>query len=248
MAVSRSPSPLWAAPSLLVEAFSEPGALWALRADVLRQTVRLGLTALPVVIAGSAFVGAAAALQSVHTVRNPLIPHSTVGLAVTPAIVMELSTMVTAFLLTGRLTARVASEVASMRAGEQLDAIETMGLSAAVRVLAPRLLAGTLAFPLLYLFAAPIGVAMAAITASASGFLTVAEFVEGARQSSAPYDVVFGLIKAVVFGTVLAAVGCVYGFCAAPTSDGVGEAATRASVTATLLVLTLDWALTLLLL
>ena len=247
-AVARRPSPLWAAPSLVVDALSEPLVLWSLRADVLRQTVRLGLSALPVVAAGAAFTGAAAALQSVYTISNPLLPRSTVGLAVTPAIVMELATIVTSFLLVGRLTARVASEVAAMRAGEQLDAIETMGLSAPVRVVAPRLLAGTLSFPLLYLVAAPLGVAAAAFMGSATGFLTISEFIEGARRSSTPFDPVFGLIKSVVFGSVLAGVGCVYGYRAAPSSEGVGDAATDASVAATVLVLALDWALTLLLL
>jgi len=226
---------------LLYDAFGAPWReLRRYQADLFEQMMRLGVASLPIVMLASAFTGGVMTVQTVYQMRSPLIPPSTVGAIVGPSMILELTALVTAFILAGRVGARVAAELASMRVTEQIDALEVMGLSPEAYLVAPRVAAGALMFPLLYVAACAVGVGAGVAAAALSDAVTVADFLEGARTYFRVFDVAYGLLKALVFGFAITSVACYKGFHARSGAQEVGASATRAAVGGCVFVLATD--------
>ncbi|MEM0962625.1 MAG: ABC transporter permease, partial [Bacteroidota bacterium] len=180
--------------------------------------------------------------------ENPLLPLTIVGTFAQQSILLELATLVTAFVLCGRVGARIAAELGTMRVKEQIDALEAMGLNSRSYLVVPRVLAGLLMFPVLYVVSGTVGMAMGGVVAELSGELTVQTYWEGARLFFRPYDIVFGLIKSLVFGFTITSIACYTGYNAGGGAEGVGTATTRAAVLGCVWVLFADYALAALLL
>lgn len=226
---------------MLADAFRRPGEFRRYRPEFTQQLTWLGVDSFPVVMLGGVFIGSVSALQAIYQIRLPLIPESTVGAAVVPPLVIETAVLVTAFILAGRIGARVAAEIGSMRATDQIDALEVMGVSAPAYLVAPRVVAGTLMFPLLYVAACFVGSLSgwgAAVFSHAS--LTSAEFWDGVARQFRTFDFVYGSLKSVVFGFVITSVSCYQGFFGVDSAQAVGEAATSAAVLSAVYVLLAD--------
>lgn len=229
---------------LLWRAFTAPPRELARhRADFSRQMMRLGLASLPIVMLAAAFTGGVTTVQAIYQMRSPLIPKSTIGAIVVPSMILELGVLVAAFILAGRVGARIAAEIGAMRASEQIDALEVMGLSAPGYLVAPRVVAGTLMFPVLYVAACVVGAGAGTLVASASGALTPAEFILGARSFFTPFDALYGCTKALVFGFIITSVACYKGYYVEGGAEGVGESTTEAAVTSCIFVLLADYVL-----
>jgi phospholipid/cholesterol/gamma-HCH transport system permease protein len=121
-------------------------------------------------------------------------------------------------------------------------------VSASGYLVLPRVLAGVLTFPLLYVVASTVGSAAGLGIAAASGDVTTAQFLAGARSFFTGFMAVYGLVKAVVFGFLITAIPCYVGFHADGGARGVGRSATRAAVGACVFVLVADYLLALLML
>jgi phospholipid/cholesterol/gamma-HCH transport system permease protein len=233
---------------LLVQAFRTPGSIRVLRRNLAEQCVSLGLASLPIIAMAAAFSGAVTTVQAAYQLESPLVPVSVIGAIVAPSIILELAAIISGFLLAGRVGARIAAELGTMRVSEQIDALEAMGLSAAGYLVAPRVLAGVVMVPVLYVAACVVGIGAGVWIGDATGALTAEEFILGARQFFRPFDAVFGLIKAVTFGFIITSVACYKGFYARGGSGGVGRATTQAAVTACVYILFADLLLAILLL
>ncbi len=247
-------APLWRIPSGLLQGF---GAYWLLIArafnlprdlrpslyarNLAEQMVQVGIDSIPIVSLATAFSGGVVVVQAIYQLENPLLPLSIVGTFAEQSILLELGTLVTAFVLCGRVGARIAAELGTMRVKEQIDALEAMGLNSRSYLVVPRVLAGVLMFPVLYVVAATVGMATGAVVAEASGMLTVQTFWEGARLFFRPYDVFFGLVKSLVFGFVITSIACYTGYQATGGAEGVGIATTRATVLGCVWVLFADY-------
>jgi len=105
----------------------------------------------------------------------------------------------------------------------------------------PRVVAGILMFPLLYVVASTVGMLSGLLVADASPALSAGLFWEGAREFFKVYDVVFGLVKSLVFGFAITSVACYTGYYAKGGAEGVGEATTRAAVLGCVCVLIADY-------
>jgi phospholipid/cholesterol/gamma-HCH transport system permease protein len=209
--------------------------------SLIRQMMEVGVASLPIAALAIASSGAVTTVQAVYQLDNPLLPPSIIGAFVVPALVLELGALVTAFILTARVGARIAAELGTMRVTEQIDALEVMGLNSVRYLVAPRVLAGVLMFPVIYLLVTAIGVATSAFVAQATGQLTVGVFFEGARMFFRPYDVVFGIIKSVVFGFLITAIACYKGYHSGGGAEGVGRSTTEAAVLSCLWILIADY-------
>lgn len=233
---------------LMGAAFGSLGEARLLYRNLLRQMVEVGVASLPIVGLAIAFSGGVTTVQAVYQLENPLLPPSIIGSFVVPALVLELGALVTAFILTARVGARIAAELGTMRVTEQIDALEVMGLNAASYLVAPRVLAGTLMFPVIYLLVTTLGVLTSALVAEATGELTVALFFEGARAFFRPYDVFFGVVKSFVFGFLITSIACYKGYTTRGGAEGVGRSTTEAAVLSCLFILLADFVLAVLLL
>jgi phospholipid/cholesterol/gamma-HCH transport system permease protein len=212
------------------------------------QMVRVGVDSLPIVMMAGAFSGAVTTVQTAHQLVSPFIPKTIIGSIVVPSMILELGVVVTAFILAARVGARIAAELGTMRISEQIDALEAMGLNSVSYLVVPRVLAGVVMFPVLYVAAASIGIGGGILVAEFSGYLSPAEFIQGARQFFKAFDAVFGLIKAVTFGFIITSIACWKGYYTTGGAEGVGKSTTEAAVYSCVMVLIADYLLAVLLL
>jgi phospholipid/cholesterol/gamma-HCH transport system permease protein len=135
-----------------------------------------------------------------------------------------------------------------MRTGGQIDALDVMGVSASGYLVMPRVLAGVLTFPLLYVLASVVGTGAGLAVASASEAMTAAEFLSGARSFFTDFMAFYGVVKAFVFGFLITSIACYVGFYTDGGAQGVGRSATRAAVATCIFVLLADYLLAVLML
>jgi phospholipid/cholesterol/gamma-HCH transport system permease protein len=203
--------------------------------------VLIGVDSIPIVALATMFTGAVATVQAIYQLENPLLPTSVVGTFVQQSLLLELGTLVTAFVLCGRVGARIAAEIGTMRVKEQIDALEAMGLSSVSYLVVPRVVAGVLMFPVLFCVASVLGMGASAMVAHVSPVLSVQTFWEGARLFFKPYDVFFGLVKSFIFGYIITSIACYAGYNTEGGAEGVGASTTRAAVLGCVYVLLADY-------
>ena len=203
---------------------------------IVEQMMLLGVTTIPIVLLTSVFVGTVSAWQ-VHYLFAGVIPATYIGSAVGKAVFTELGPVLTALVVTGRVGAKLAAELGTMRVTEQLDAMVTLSLDPYLYLIAPRMAAGTMMMPVLTIFSAFFAIFSAQIFTQITMGLHPSAFYYGLRLFFKVKDIEICLVKAFVFGAVIAICGCYFGFTARGGAVGVGEATKRAVVTAMALIL-----------
>jgi phospholipid/cholesterol/gamma-HCH transport system permease protein len=202
----------------------------------LRALVEIGYFSLPVVALTAVFTGMVLALQS-STGLSRFSADSAVASLVVLSVTRELGPVLAGLMVAGRVGAAIAAELGTMRVTDQIDALSTLSTNPMKYLVAPRLLAGFIALPLLVVVADILGVLGGFIIATVKlGFNTL-NFV----QSD---DVISGLAKAAVFGVIITLMGCYQGYNSKGGAQGVGAATTSAVVAASVLILAFDYVMT----
>ncbi len=210
--------------------------------EIGRQMVRIGFFSLPVVGLSAVFIGAALALN-IYEGGSRYGAEQFVPNIVVLGITRELGAVITGLMLAGRVSAGISAEIGAMRVTEQIDALETLSASPYRYLYAPRFLAAILTLPLLVLVADIIGV-MGGWLVSVYGLgFDSTVYLRNTLDFATDNDVLTGLIKAVVFGAVIAIMGCYQGDRSEAGATGVGRAATLAMVGAAVLVLASNYVL-----
>lgn len=211
------------------------------------QMARLGVDSIPIGIFIAAFTGIVLSLQASYTFTGA-VPLYFVGVLVQKTMILELGPVLTGLALAGRVGANIAAEVGAMKVTEQIDALETLAYDPFAYLAVPRVLAGTVMFPVVVAFADAVGILGGWITALWLLHLSTPEFVRGLQLFFRPFDVGFSLIKAASFGLTVTSVGCFFGFTTVGGAEAVGQATTRAVVVSSMMILVLDafWAAALL--
>jgi phospholipid/cholesterol/gamma-HCH transport system permease protein len=208
-------------------------------AALAEQVYRVLLGSLPIAAVGAAALGVVAWLQ----IRGLLFNFQSVGLlpsALALAVVWEFGPVSAGLLSAARLGAGLGAEIGSMRITEQIDALRVLAVSPERRLVAPRVLACMLALPLLTLFIDFIAILSSFAAETLGGSMTWAEYRLGCLRFLKLPEAVAATLKTVVFGFLVGVTGCYCGMTAGGGTEGVGRAATRAVVLATLLVLLAD--------
>lgn len=151
----------------------------------------------------------------------------------------ELSGLMTAIILAGRSGSAFAAELGTMKVNEELSALETMGLSPMRFLVAQRVLAGIILTPLLTIYSIFVSIAGGVLVMLAMGFPLVTIYHQMA-QSMSWKDILIGVGKGVIFGALIAGIGCLRGLQTKQGPSAVGESTTRAVVTSILLVIVAD--------
>ena len=211
--------------------------------QIARQLFQLGYLSLPVVGLTAVFTGAALALN-IHTGGVRFNAEQIMPQIVALGITRELGPVLAALMLSGRVAAAIAAEIGAMRATEQIDALETLSTDPFRYLVAPRLLAGMLTLPLLTVVADLIGIAGGWTVAVATLHFSPAGYIRNTVGFVTAWDVESGLIKAAVFGFIVALMGSYHGFNASGGARGVGRATTHAVVSSAVLVFAADYLLT----
>lgn len=210
--------------------------------EILRQMVRIGFYSLPVVGLSAVFIGAALALN-IYEGGSRYGAEQFVPSIVVLGISRELGAVITGLMLAGRVSAGIAAEIGAMRVTEQIDALETLSASRFRYLYAPRFLAALITLPMLVAVANIIGV-MGGWLVSVFGLgFDSTVYLRNTIDFITNEDIAVGLIKAVVFGGVIALMGCYQGDRSQAGATGVGRAATLSMVGAAVLILAFNYIL-----
>jgi len=204
------------------------------------QMVQMGVGSLPLVFITSICAGATAAWQTGYQIRG-YAPLRYLGVAVGKSMIIELGPVMTALVVAGRVGASMAAELGTMKVTEQMDALSTMGIDPLRYLMVPRVISALVMMPVLVIFSDVFGILGGYIVAVKFVGISSYAFSEGLKMFFYTRDVVVGLFKAVVFGGVIATLGCYYGYTTAGGAGGVGRAAIKAFVSSAVVILFFDY-------
>ena len=209
----------------------------------LRQLIDIGYYSLPVVGMTTLFTGMVLALQS-YTGFSRFNAESAIAGVVVLSVTRELAPVLAGLMVAGRVGAAIAAEIATMRVTEQIDALCTLSVNPFKYLIAPRVMAATFMLPLLVFTGDIIGVYGGYLVSVYSLGFSGPSFLSQTWDILEYMDVASGLVKAAVFGFLVAIMGCYHGFHSARGAQGVGAATTNAVVSSSILILIFNYLLT----
>jgi len=210
---------------------------------IVEQMVRIGVDSVPVVILTAVFTGMVLALQATYQIAKfgaDIYIGGIVGISMT----RELGPVLTALMVSGRVGAAIAAEIGTMKVTEQIDALETLATNPIRYLVMPRIVAAAVMLPALTALADFVGIAGGYAISTTSLGINPQAYIEKMNLLVEVSDLWIGLLKTVVFGIIIASVGCNQGFKAAGGAEGVGRATTVSVVTSCILILLSDVFLT----
>jgi phospholipid/cholesterol/gamma-HCH transport system permease protein len=212
---------------------------------IFRQLSEIGIGTLPITALMALFVGMVLALQT----GSQLALYGTqdvIGAIVGLSMVKELGPVMTSLLVAGRIGSAMAAEVGAMEVYEEIDALKTFQISPVRYLAMPRLVGCLLAVPALVVFAIVVGVIGGGIVSSVNPVINVPVnvYYDNMVQALNYTEIFKGLLKATVFGGIIAVVGCYVGFKTTGGARGIGQSTTRAVVLSFLLIFVANYLLT----
>jgi phospholipid/cholesterol/gamma-HCH transport system permease protein len=210
---------------------------------IARQVLYIGYFSLPVVGLTALFTGMVLALQS-YTGFSRFNAQSAVATVVVLSMTRELGPVIASLMVAGRVGAAMAAEIGTMRVTEQIDAMTTLSTDPLRYLVLPRLIAGLVTLPVLVLIADIIGVFGGFLVGTYKLEFNPVAYLTQTEQYLETMDVVSGLVKAAVFGFIIALMGCYHGYHSRGGAEGVGQATTHAVVSSSILILIFNYALT----
>ena len=207
------------------------------------QLVRIGYFSLPVVALTAIFTGAALALQ-IYAGGSRFSAETAVPSIVAIGITRELGPVLGGLMVAGRVSSSIAAELGTMRVTEQIDALRTLSTEPMQDLVVPRVLAATLALPVLVAVGDILGIFGGYLVGTSRLGFNPEVFLRTTFTYLEAADVVSGLVKAAVFGFLLALMGCYHGYHSGRGAQGVGRATTDAVVSASVLILASNYLLT----
>jgi phospholipid/cholesterol/gamma-HCH transport system permease protein len=208
--------------------------------DMLQQADTIGVGSLPIVVLTGFFTGAVLALQSSNTLEK-FGSLALTGQLVSLSMVRELGPVLTGLMVAGRNASGIASELGSMKVTEQIDAMRALGTDPTKKLVTPRVVAAVVMLFFLTIISNLVGLAGGASVATLVLGISSHQYWSTAWQSLRFEDVFMGLSKPVLFGFIIATVGCFYGLAARGGTQGVGRATTQAVVAASVLILVVNF-------
>jgi phospholipid/cholesterol/gamma-HCH transport system permease protein len=206
--------------------------------DALLIAEEVGVNALPIVALLSFLVGVIMAFQSAVALRQfgaEIFVANMIGLSV----LREMGPLMTAIILAGRSGSAFAAEIGTMKVREEIDALKTMGLEPVRFLVVPRVIAGLTMTPVLTVFADLLGVMGGSVVMLSLGFPLITFFNQ--LQLAVSYgSFVGGLVKALAFGILIAAIGCLRGLQTQTGASAVGLSTTHAVVSGIILIVITD--------
>jgi phospholipid/cholesterol/gamma-HCH transport system permease protein len=203
------------------------------------QAMDTGVRALPILSLITFFIGLILALQAAYELRK-FGAISAVATAVAVTMSRELGPLITAIVVIGRSGSAFAAELGTMKVSEEIDALETMAINPIRFLVAPKFLAMMIMLPCLTIWANVMGILGGSLFGIAQADFTLVRYIRASIDSLLLRDITTGLIKSVMFGITITAVGCLEGLQTAGGAEQVGRSTTRAVVMSIFLVVLVD--------
>jgi len=203
------------------------------------QAMETGVRALPILSLITFFIGLILALQAAYELRR-FGAISAVATAVAISMSRELGPFITAIVVIGRSGSAFAAELGTMKVSEEIDALETMAISPVRFLVAPKFLAMMVMLPCLTIWANAMGILGGSLFGVAQADFTFVRYIRASVDSLLLGDITTGLVKSVMFGITITAVGCLEGRSTGAGAEEVGRSTTRAVVMSIFLVVVVD--------
>ncbi|XP_004516577.1 protein TRIGALACTOSYLDIACYLGLYCEROL 1, chloroplastic [Cicer arietinum] len=210
--------------------------------NTLQQLERVGPKSVGVCLLTSAFVGMAFTIQFVREFTRLGLNRS-VGGVLALAFSRELSPVVTAIVVAGRIGSAFAAELGTMQVSEQIDTLRVLGSDPVDYLVTPRVIASCIALPLLTLLCFTLGLASSALLADGVYGVSINIILDSAQRSLRAWDIISAMIKSGVFGAIISIVSCAWGVTTLGGAKGVGESTTSAVVISLVGIFIADFAL-----
>lgn len=207
--------------------------------ELLYQCDRFGVSSLPITLSIVGMTSIIVASQIAHEMVKQG-GGNFVGMLMTILIVREVGAIMSGFAITSMIGSSLASELATMRVTEQVDAIDVLGVDSVCYLFVPRVLSGLIMMPFVVVLASVVGVLLGAVTSDMFAGLTYRAYFDSAGLGLYMKDLGVCLLKAAVFGATISLISCTCGFYASGGAKGVGLATTKAVVWSFIAIVVLD--------
>jgi phospholipid/cholesterol/gamma-HCH transport system permease protein len=203
------------------------------------QAMQAGVGALPILSLITFFIGLILALQSAYELRK-FGAINFVASAVAISMTRELGPLITAVIVIGRSGSAFAAEIGTMKVTEEIDALQTMAIDPIHFLVTPKFIAMIIMLPCLTIWANMMGVFGGALFGIAQADFTFGRYIQATLDALFLRDISTGLIKSVMFGMTITAVGCHEGLATGAGAEQVGRSTTRAVVVSIFLTILVD--------
>jgi phospholipid/cholesterol/gamma-HCH transport system permease protein len=207
--------------------------------DLFTQADLIGVGSVPIVILTGFFTGGVLALNSASTLAQ-FGAKAVTGSLVSLSMVKELGPVLTGLMVSGRNASGMASELGSMQVTEQIDAMRALGTDPLKKLITPRVLATVVMLVFLTIISDALGILGGGWIASTMG-INASQYFHMAYQSLRNPDILEGLVKPLIFGYIIATIGCHFGMSTRGGTQGVGRSTTQAVVFSSILIIFSDF-------
>ncbi len=215
---------------------------------IIQEIDSLGIDSLGIVAIISIFIGAVLTIQMAFNIDSPLIPIYTIGFATRKSVILEFSPTIVSLILAGKVGSQIASEIGTMRVTEQIDALEIMGVNPPSYLIFPKIIAAMIINPILILVSMILALFGGWLSGELTGLLTSSTYVLGIRFAFKGFDIVYALVKTVVFAFLITSISGYFGYYTSGGALEVGRSSTKAVVNSSIMILLFNLILTQLLL
>lgn len=205
---------------------------------------KLGVGSIGIIVIISGFMGMVITIQTASQLDSGWIPAYLVGFTTRQSMILEFSPTMLALILAGKIGSNIASELGSMRVTEQIDALEIMGINSANYLVLPKVAALMFIMPFLVVLSMFIGIYFGYVICDLTSIITPAAYKYGIQYDFRPFDIIYALIKCVVFAFCITTVSAYYGYYASGSALEVGKSSTKAVVYSSVVVLIFNYILT----
>ncbi len=216
--------------------------------EFIYQCYDIGIGSLGIISIISIFLGAVTTIQTAYQLVTPFIPKTVIPQVVRDSTILELSPTVCCVVLAGVVGSKISSELGNMRISEQIDAYEIMGVNSKMYLILPKILAALIMIPVLIALSMFLSNLGGYVAATASGIVYSDVYIRGLQLAFIPFNLIFALIKALVFAFIISSIACYFGYYVKGGALEIGKSSTQAVITSCILILIFDYVLSLLLL
>lgn len=224
--------------------FSRPEKMRIFHRRLMNEIELIGVKSLPIVVLISVFMGGVIALQTAANMTSPILPAYTIGYITRSSTILEFSPTILSLILAGKIGSNIASEIGTMRVTEQIDALETMGINSLTYLVLPKIVAAVLFFPLILIFSIGLSLMGGWLALVSSGLSNTDTYIYGLRSFYQDSDIVYALVKSVVFAFVIVTISSFYGYYTKGGALDVGRSSTQAVVISSVVILICNFFLT----
>lgn len=214
------------------------------RRQIINEMDQLGLNSLGIVAIVSVFMGAVVTIQTAFNTDHPMLPIYAVGFATRQSIILEFSPTVVSLILAGKVGSQIASGIGTMRVTEQIDALEIMGVNAAGFLILPKVIAAMIINPVLIILSMFLGIFGGYLACVITNVEPLSNFLYGILFEFSQFDVIYAIIKTIVFAFIITTVSGYFGFYTKGGALEVGRVSTKAVVVSSILIIFFNLILT----